>query len=425
MSRTTVLVTGGAGFIGSELVRQLAARGDRVLIVDNLVNGRRDNVADVLSERVQLLPVDVRDLSAITPHLADVRVVYHLACLGVRHSVHSPVENHEVNATATLHLLGACRAAGVPRFVYVSSSEVYGTAKWAPMTEDHPTFPCTVYGASKLAGECYTRAYYRTYGYPTVVIRPFNTYGPRSHHEGDSGEVIPKFLLRCLAGKPMVIFGDGTQTRDFTYVSDSAAGIVLAGEHPNAIGDTINLGFGSEVTINDLARQIADVAGRPDAVVQHDIPRPGDVLRLYADMTHARESIGYAPTIAIADGLTRLLAWYREQDASPEQLLEHEVVHNWALEVSSQQWRVTCRRQVTTLTNRDSDRASRGWARRKRQRPGARFCPAGSRRGPRLPRSSRSLPRPSAPHTRARCRAARRPCIWRCWRVASARATKS
>jgi UDP-glucose 4-epimerase len=337
--RSTVLVTGGAGFIGSELVRQLADRvrhGDggqteRVLVVDNLVNGRRENIADVLSDEVQLMTVDVRDLPSIAPHLGRVRVVYHLACLGVRHSVHSPVENHEVNATATLHLLAASRAAGVPRFVYVSSSEVYGTAKWAPMTEDHPTFPCTVYGASKLAGECYTRAYFRTYGYPTVVVRPFNTYGPRSHHEGDSGEVIPKFLLRCLARQPMVIFGDGTQTRDFTFVSDSAAGILLAGEHEAVIGDTINLGFGSEVTINDLARQVAAVTGRPDAAIEHDIPRPGDVLRLYADMSHARQTLGYAPTIALEDGLRRLLAWYREQDASPEQLLEHEVVRNWAL----------------------------------------------------------------------------------------------
>ena len=327
--RSTVLVTGGAGFIGSEVVRQLAARGDRVLVVDNLANGRRENIADVLSDHVQLMTVDVRDLPSIAPQLARVRVVYHLACLGVRHSVHSPFENHEVNATATLHLLAACQAAGVPRFVYVSSSEVYGTARWAPMTEEHPTFPCTVYGASKLAGECYTRAYYRTYGYPTVVVRPFNTYGPRSHHEGDSGEVIPKFLLRCLAGRPMVIFGDGTQTRDFTYVSDSAAGILLAGEHPAAVGDTINLGFGSEVTINDLARQIAAVTGRTDAEIQHDIPRPGDVLRLYADMSHARQAIGYAPTVTLADGLARLLAWYGEQGESPEQLLEHEVVHNW------------------------------------------------------------------------------------------------
>src|SRR5690606_22521929 len=131
----------------------LAARGDRVVIVDNLINGRRENLEEVLSDRVTLVTADVRDLDAVSPRLASVRTVYHLACLGVRHSVHSPLESHDVNATATLRLLEACRAAGVPRFVYVSSSEVYGTAKWAPMNEDHPTFPCTVYGASKLAGE--------------------------------------------------------------------------------------------------------------------------------------------------------------------------------------------------------------------------------------------------------------------------------
>ena len=126
-----------------------------------------------------------------------------------------------------------------------------------------------------------------------------------------------------------MIFGDGTQTRDFTYVSDSAAGILLAGEHPDAIGDTINLGFGTEVTINDLARQIAAVTGRPDAEIQRDMPRPGDVLRLYADMSHAAKAIGYAPRVTLADGLGRLVAWYREQGTAPEQLLEHEVVRNW------------------------------------------------------------------------------------------------
>lgn len=330
-SRPAVIVTGGAGFIGSELVRQLAGRGERVVIVDNLVNGSRTNVADVLSDDVTLLEADIRDLDVLAPHLRGARVVYHLACLGVRHSVHSPHENHEVNATATLRLLAASREAGVSRFVYVSSSEVYGTAKWAPMTEDHPTFPCTVYGASKLAGECYARAYHRTYDYPTVVVRPFNTFGPRSHHEGDSGEVIPKFLLRCLAGRPLIVFGDGTQTRDFTFVSDTAAGIILAGEDPRAIGQTINLGFGSEVTINDLAAQVAAVAGRPDAVVQHDRPRPGDVLRLYADMSHARALLGYAPRITLTEGLEALLAWYRAQPATPEEMLEREVVHNWAV----------------------------------------------------------------------------------------------
>lgn len=323
-----VLVTGGAGFIGSELVHQLLDRGDMVVVVDNFVNGSRGNLPAGRAG-LTVVEADIRDAAGLRPWLEGTAVVYHLACLGVRHSVHAPEENHEVNATGTLRLLAAARAAGVGRFVYVSSSEVYGTARWVPMTEDHPTFPCTVYGGSKLAGESYTRAYHQTYGYPTVVVRPFNTYGPRSHHEGDSGEVIPKFLLRCLAGKPMVVFGDGSQTRDFTYVSDSARGILLAGSHPDAVGRTINLGFGAETTVRELARTVATVAGHPDAAVEHVEGRPGDVLRLYADMSQAKTLLGYEPTIGLRDGLTRLLAWYREQGVDPAVLLEREVVRNW------------------------------------------------------------------------------------------------
>jgi UDP-glucose 4-epimerase len=334
-NRSSVVVTGGAGFIGSELVRQLAARGEFVVVVDNLVNGKRENLADVLSPHVKLMVADIRDLGTLTPILREARIVYHLACLGVRHSVHSPHENHEVNATATLRLLAASRRADVPRFVYVSTSEVYGGVRWAPtirweqMTEDHPAFPCTVYGGSKLAGECYARAYYRTYGYPTVVVRPFNTYGPRSHHEGDSGEVIPKFLLRCLVGRPMVVFGDGTQSRDFTYVSDTAHGILLAGEHQLAVGETINVGSGSEVTISDLARRVAIELGRPDAAVEYDRPRPGDVHRLVADVARARALLGYEPKVSLSEGLQRLLQWYRDQNRTPEELLEQEIVRNW------------------------------------------------------------------------------------------------
>jgi UDP-glucose 4-epimerase len=329
--RNITVVTGGAGFIGSELVRQLAARGDRVVVIDNLVNGKLANVADVLSDRVTLLEQDIRETTAYAALLRETSIVYHLACLGVRHSVHSPVENHEVNATATLHLLRESRAAGVPKFVYVSSSEVYGTAQWTPMNEDHPTFPCTVYGGSKLAGESYTRAFHRTYDYPTVVVRPFNTYGPRSHHEGDSGEVIPKFLLRCLVGKPLIVFGDGSQTRDFTYVSDSARGIILAGTTEAAVGRTLNLGSGHEVTIVELASTVARVAGRADAPVVHDIQRPGDVLRLGADMTRARELLGYEVQVGLEEGLRRLLEWYRSQPVSPEDLLQQEIVLNWSV----------------------------------------------------------------------------------------------
>ncbi len=332
--RSTVIVTGGAGFIGSELVRQLAERGERVVIIDNLVNGKRENVANVLSPDVRLQVSDVRDIDAVVPHLREARIVYHLACLGVRHSVHSPHENHDVNATATLKLLAAARQADVPRFVYVSSSEVYGGVESTPIlgdaiSEDHPAFPCTVYGGSKLAGESYTRAYFRTYGYPTVVIRPFNTYGPRSHHEGDSGEVIPKFLLRCLAGRPLIVFGDGSQSRDFTFVSDTAAGILLAGDHPKAVGETINLGSGTDVRIADLAKTVASVTGRPNAEIVYDEPRPGDVYRLIADVSRARALLGFEPRVSMADGLQRLLQWYRDQKKSPEELLEQEVVRNW------------------------------------------------------------------------------------------------
>jgi UDP-glucose 4-epimerase len=332
MAQDRFLITGGAGFIGSELTQQLAEQNAYLTVMDNLVNGKRENVVDLLNDRVKLVVADIRDDRRMVDLMQGVDVVFHLACLGVRHSIHSPHENHEVNATATLKLLLAAKAAEVKRFVYVSSSEVYGTARWVPMTEEHPTFPTTVYGASKLAGECYTRAFYRTYGYPTVVVRPFNTYGPRCHHEGDSGEVIPRFLLRCMTGRPMVIFGDGTQTRDFTYVSDMAKGIILAGLADDAVGCTINLGYGREITINELAREVAAVVGRLDAAVIYDAPRPGDTLRLYADSTKAHQLLGFEPQVTLREGLARLRDWYLSLGQPPEKLLEQEIVHNWQLQ---------------------------------------------------------------------------------------------
>ena len=329
MKDKKVLVTGGAGFIGSSLVRQLAGQGADVTVVDNLVNGREENLAEALSDRVRLEVADIRDRREMTRLLAGVDIVYHLACLGVRHSIHDPEENHAVNATATLDLLRISRERNVGRFVYVSSSEVYGTARWAPMTEEHPTFPMTVYGAAKLAGDCYTRAFFETYGYPTVVVRPFNAFGPRCHHEGDSGEVIPKFMLRSMANQPMVVFGDGTQTRDFTYVDDTAAGILLAGTQEAAVGRTINLGCGSEITINDLAQTIAQVTGRPEAEISRIEPRPGDVLRLCADATQALEILGFQPRTSLRDGLQKLSDWYRSQGTTAEELLQAETVRNW------------------------------------------------------------------------------------------------
>jgi UDP-glucose 4-epimerase len=326
--RARILVTGGAGFIGSELVRQLVERGP-VCVVDNLVSGRRDNLAGLPAGSAEIVVADIRDGARMSALLRGVDIVFHLACLGVRHSIHSPRENHAVNATGTLELLGNARRAGVARFVNVSSSEVYGTARRVPMAEDHPTQPSTVYGASKLAGECYARAFHHTYGYPTVVVRPFNTYGPRGHHEGDSGEVIPRFLLRCLAGHPMVVFGDGDQTRDFSEVSDIARGILLAGFAPDTVGKTLNLGSGREITVNDLARLVAAVAGQPGAGVLHAAGRPGDVRRLCADTEKARALLGFAPDVDLRTGLARLRDWYLGGPEPPERLLEQERLRAW------------------------------------------------------------------------------------------------
>ena len=325
----TVLVTGGAGFIGSELIRQLTVENAKVIAVDNLVNGKEQNLAGVCSGLFELHVCDIRDLEKMVALINGVDIVYHLACLGVRHSFHAPLENHEVNADATLRLLIAAREASIGRFVYVSTSEVYGTTRYLPMNEDHPTLTKTIYGGSKLAGESYARAFFESYRFPAVIVRPFNSFGPCCHHEGDSGEVIPKFMLRCLADEPLVIFGDGTQTRDFTFVEDTARGILMAGLIDNAIGKTINLGRGEEISINQLSEKISIITNKSGIKVVYDKPRPGDVLRLRCDTDKAKKILGYKPTVSIDDGLTKLLEWYKTSKVDARVLLEQEQIYNW------------------------------------------------------------------------------------------------
>jgi len=329
-----ILVTGGAGFIGSELVHQLNQEGAEVVVIDNLSNGKRENLVDILGDKVELVVADIQDRNVTESLLQSVDLVYHLACLGVRHSVHSPIENHDVNASATLELLKLSRENHVSRFVYCSTSEVYGGAQKVPITENHPAFPKTVYGASKLAGECYARAFYSTHGFPTVVVRPFNTYGPRSHHEGDSGEVIPKFILRAMTGRDMIIFGDGTQTRDFSYVSDTAHGILMAGIVEEASGKTINLGYGTETNLNDLAVMVSEVVGKPETKITYNDSRPGDVLRLLADNTKAKDILGYVPKVTLREGLKILYQWYLKSDQKPEDLLKEDIIQNWEKDAS-------------------------------------------------------------------------------------------
>jgi UDP-glucose 4-epimerase len=239
-----------------------------------------------------------------------VDVVFHLAISDLRTSLNHPWKSHDINAGGTLSVCLAARERGVKRLVYVSSSEVYGTAETVPMSEDHPLRPTTVYGASKLAGELYAQSCQRTYGLPVIVVRPFNTYGPREPHEGMRAEVIPRFLLELQAGRDPVFFGDGTQTRDFTFVEETVAGLVAAGECDALVGDVVNIARGREVSIVEIARLLAELAGRPDAKVRRADPRPGDVHRHYADISKARRLLGFDPRIDIREGLARTVAWF-------------------------------------------------------------------------------------------------------------------
>lgn len=329
-SNFRVLVTGGAGFIGSHLTDHLAALGCRVTVLDNLVNGRRENLADALATgRVTLVEGDITDAPTCDRTVAGHDVVFHLACLGVRASLHDPFSNHQVNALGSLNLLAAARRAGTKRFVYISTSEVYGKALTFPLTESATTWPTTVYGGSKLAGEHYAAAYHECYGLPVIRIRPFNNYGPRAHFEGDSGEVIPRFMLRALAGHAPVVFGNGSHTRDFLFVKDCAEAMVKIAETDALIGGLVNLGYGEETRIGDLGRLVLEATGRTDLKVAHEAERPGDVPRLWVDPQKLRAATGWHPRTTLAEGLRITLDYYKQLYAANPRCLEQMTARNW------------------------------------------------------------------------------------------------
>ena len=327
--RRRVLVTGGAGFIGSHLVDALAARGDRVLVVDDLSVGTRANLAAAAVAGVDLEVCSVLDGDRLTQLCRGVDLVFHLATQCVRVSLFDPERVHRVNTEGTLRMLMAARAARVERVVYVSSSEIYGSAQRAPMAEDHPCAPTTIYGASKLAGEHYALAFYQVHGLPAVVVRPFNTYGPRSHFEGAYGELIPKFVVRALAGERPIVFGDGEQTRDFTYVDDTVRGLLLASESTTLVGRAVNIARGEEVSVNRIARLVLDACGRPDLTPEHGAARPADVRRHYADISLARRELGFEPTVRIEEGIRRYVTWFCANDPDPTAAIVRERAYNW------------------------------------------------------------------------------------------------
>jgi UDP-glucose 4-epimerase len=321
-----VVVTGGAGFIGSHLVEcVLAAGAAEVTIVDDLSTGTSENLKG-LADDVRLVVGDVCE-PEYAEAACDADVVFHLAVRNVRASIGTPVENLRVNAEGTLAVLEAVRAAGwAGRFVYVSSSEVYGTPTDSIFSEETLPAPTTVYGAGKLAGEHLTLAYHRMYGIDARVVRPFNTFGPRSHFEGDCGEVIPKFILRALAGRPLIIHGDGSQTRDFTFVRDTAAWLLRLALCDALEGEVVNIGAGKEICVADLARRIVRLTGSVSDIVYYE-PRPGDLPRLRAHTAKVEALAPLGTRICLDDGLAETIRHFAERDV--ETLLEREVVHTW------------------------------------------------------------------------------------------------
>jgi UDP-glucose 4-epimerase len=315
------LVTGGAGFIGSHLVDALAAcEASAVHIVDDLSLGRRANLESALAhEGVQLTIGDAADLDMLERLAAEwgpFDHCYNLAVIPLPHSLVSPRENVDRNVAMSTAVCELGRRGAFGRLVQYSSSEVYGTALAAPMDEVHPLRPHTPYAAAKAATDLVALSYATTFALNVVVVRPFNTYGERQN-DGSYAGLIPAVVRAVLAGEPVVIDGDGEQTRDMSYVGDTVAGTLIAAVASDVKGATLNLGSGEETSVNELVRILLNALGHPDHPVVHGPARPGDVRRLLADTSRARERLGHAPSMPLTRGLERTVAWYLAR-ATPE-----------------------------------------------------------------------------------------------------------
>jgi UDP-glucose 4-epimerase len=326
------LITGGAGFIGSHLADRLITEGWYLNILDDFSTGCTENLKDAQRPgKVKIVRGSVLDPMVVDRGIKGCERVYHLAVQCVRRSLGKPIENHAINATGTLMILEAARRHQVERFIYCSSSEVYGNSSDEQMSEETTVCnPVTVYGAAKLAGEYYAKAYWQTYGLPVIIIRPFNSYGPRNHERGDLAEVIARFVIRTLNGLPPVIFGNGQNSRDFTYVAETAKGIALAADCDALLGRTVNIAYGRSITINEVAHTVARLCGRPELRPLHVEPRPGDVRALQADTRLARDVLDFHPKVDVNTGIERYIDWFRMQHNDIATLLEDEV-RNWQM----------------------------------------------------------------------------------------------
>ena len=306
------LVTGGAGFIGANLVAALVRRGESVRVLDNFTTGRRENLAPV-RDAIDLVEGDLRDPAAVARAVAGVRTIFHLAALAsVPGSIEDPLSTHAVNATGTLNLLLAAADAGVERFVFSSSCAVYGDSPELPKTESMLPAPTSPYAASKLAGERYCETFKRAFDLETVCLRYFNVFGPRQDPHSQYAAVIPNFITAMLRGEPATIYGDGLQSRDFVYVANVVEANLLAARAQGAAGRTFNIAAGQRTTILDLVAALNDVLGTGLAPV-HAPPRAGDIRHSGADISAARQVLGYRPQVGFREGLRRTVPWYRRR----------------------------------------------------------------------------------------------------------------
>jgi UDP-glucose 4-epimerase len=306
-----VLVTGGAGFIGSHIVAELLARGARVRVIDDLSTGHLANLGEVGGD-VDFFQASVNDEAALRRALEGVELVFHEAAIpSVPRSVANPRETHEACVNGTFNVLELARQSGVRRVVYAASSSAYGDQPVSPKVETMRPEPLSPYAVAKLVGEHYCQVFTRVYGLETVCLRYFNIFGPRQDPSSPYSGVISRFISALMRDERPVIYGDGEQSRDFTYVGNAVRANLLAAERAEAVGHIINVGNGATITLNELLEVMKRLTNRPAAAPEYQPPRAGDVRHSLADITRARELLGYECLVGLEEGLQKTIAWWK------------------------------------------------------------------------------------------------------------------